>query len=632
MAITIGQRNRTTIGYQGTTGGRLSWVNQAGVEGRGKAGLGNTLMSVASGIEKIFDDELDASEEAQQYQQLQTNWNTQKNYWIKIFKDGGSNLDAQGIPTEILNPNQYINFLEGLRSQWDKDYIDGKNYPPAVLDRFLAWQSADFGALYENVDNWGRQRRVAKLISQDTITLQGIENTIINDHTVEGKVAAFDIYVAMYETTNDGGAPWRDLPQMAVTRKKLEVMLEYYSTLERALGQEGKNRNPNDLVSGYNSTEYQQAKDYIYNDKNLSKGNREKLEKYFGDLYSLRVDVENTEKLKAEAKKEDYASNLLAEDLLTPDIINALFTDEGSIKYWFGELYGKRGQSWLSDFERILELIQSGTFKTPNDISRDIYEVIKLIRTEAKNRGIPSPEVTKLIAAVNLAYSDSELTAMKKFVTNYARVIFIGDTDMLAGFGWVEGLPINKQAASVDRKLYDFINILNKRLDQGWNLGLTWYQMLDYEDDNYIVDTIINQVNGVLNESGNVTGGDVLEKEESGWFPKDTTFEQVMPMLSSIVDWVVGGQTVDSAKAITYNIYNESQAYQAGTTPEQAKFIMDTRLAGYIGEIPKQLTFPKEHPGYKQWPFGREPISVYEERIKYIQSLNRKILLDVPAS
>ena len=73
MAITIRSRQGTQIGYKGTSGGSVSWINQAGQAGRQLASLGNTIINSADNVSKIFDSEVSASEKKQQVDDL-TEW------------------------------------------------------------------------------------------------------------------------------------------------------------------------------------------------------------------------------------------------------------------------------------------------------------------------------------------------------------------------------------------------------------------------------------------------------------------------------------------------------------------------------------------------------------------------------
>lgn len=87
MAITIRARQGTQIGYKGTSGGSVSWINQAGQAGRQMAATGQKLINASSDIQKFFNNEVSESEVRQQVDDMQVAYLKQSRGWNKSIRD-----------------------------------------------------------------------------------------------------------------------------------------------------------------------------------------------------------------------------------------------------------------------------------------------------------------------------------------------------------------------------------------------------------------------------------------------------------------------------------------------------------------------------------------------------------------
>jgi len=162
MAITIRARKGTQIGYRGTSGGSISWVNQAGQAGRQLASLGNTIINTADDVKKFFNDEVTESEVRQQVDDMQVAYLKQSRGWNKSIREGGSQLDENGIPTVDFDPNHFTNISNQNHDLFWKDQVEDKGYDPKAVSAFGVYFQNKAGEAFNTADQWGMKQRYAK--------------------------------------------------------------------------------------------------------------------------------------------------------------------------------------------------------------------------------------------------------------------------------------------------------------------------------------------------------------------------------------------------------------------------------------------------------------------------------------
>ena len=232
MAITIRARKGTQIGYKGTSGGSLSWVNQAGQAGRQMAALGNTIINSADDVSKIFDDEVSASEKKQQVDDLTVAYVKTMRNLQKDLQNGGFKLDANGIPEFELNPNYYTDISEQHHEKFWKDHVDGKDLDSEAVSAFGVYFQNKQQASFNDAATWGRTQRFTRLKAKDKTNLSALLLTIKTDKSIRNKNDAFDALNNIVQTS----APHRDSTEMKNVFIAAKKALIESSAIEIAFG------------------------------------------------------------------------------------------------------------------------------------------------------------------------------------------------------------------------------------------------------------------------------------------------------------------------------------------------------------------------------------------------------------
>ncbi|MCS5590733.1 MAG: hypothetical protein NZ824_12285 [Candidatus Thioglobus sp.] len=622
MAITIGQRKRTTIGYTGTTGGRLSWINQATVPGEGMASLGKTIQNVADDLGSIFDKELDESEKRQQSQELQKSYNLNAAKWSETFKNGGSDLDANGVPQTLLDPKLYGEEVDKFHNAWWAENVEGKELDEQAVSMFGSWYAGQYRMMHDNATTLGRKQRVATLGANDSVVINGIKNTIRTNASIQAKNDAFDRFEDMYNITKEGGAVWRDMGKMSEIRSTLKQELTYRTAYEVALGNKGLNAVVNDLETGYSSKDYETAITRIAADKTIDDTNKKKLTTFFKQSLSLRLKAEKKQEIMAdEAINQEFFSKHI-KGKLTIQEIEASHLDADKKMYWLGQLEGGTKDPWKPAYNDIKRTIQSGTWVKANDITRNIFETKNLIRIEAYKYNIPADEVEKLLGDADQAKNDSETTAALNLATKHAERVFKGPVSLLEKLlgGGLQGGDLDAMTAKMaaaDDKIYRFTNELQKQLKAGRKDATAWLSMLTPGDDEYIVDKLIDTINGTTPESA--AGNNKPANVETVPANVDTV-EEVSVLDETMTDfskWYHGDNYQEAD--VTHEIYGNKSYYASDVSEEMAKAITDTNFANlWHGQGNQRLVFPEGHPGHSQYPSGKETIEAYLLRKKLL--------------
>ena len=616
MAITIRARQGTQIGYKGTSGGSSGWINQAGASGRAALNMSSSITSAALQIQKAFDDDMDQSEIRQQVQDMDSGLSKMSQKWNEARYD----------PTYLSN-NEKGFWQKREETQWGaawEELTAGKD--DKAVSEFGVIFNDKFNAAYESAGVFGRKQRFARLSANDQTNHSAFLETIKTSPSVQQKQEAFDGINNMFTEALSGSVVHRDVAKWTKLNDDAKADLAFFSAYENALGGLGLEVNPNNMETGYTAAHYDQAIININNDESIGEPDRKKLRQFFKDNLGLRIKAEkrqnniNLESLEKSLSKKFIAGELTIQDVEA--VSGGL--PSGRDMYWFNQLKEKGVYHWTPLFQDIKRKIQDGTVAKINDVTKDPHEVERLVRAAAKN--MPVEEVDKLIKAIVDKSKNSELSLSMNTATDHARRVFSGPLSGMEKYMTAEGkLNVfkNKMAAA-DDKVTAFDQQLETMLKEGEKAGKTWMSMLDFNSPDYIVDTLINSINGTM--------PDEKPDDPSYMTPTQKFDDDRTTFWEDVKDWYGGddakadvvldekGNVIESGKnQMIIELYGRNSHFPEGTTYEYAKALTDANYAdAWHGNAAKRIQFPTDHPGYNQYPNGTETPTAWRARLKLL--------------
>lgn len=628
MAITIRARQGTQIGYKGTSGGSVSWINQAGQAGRQMAATGQKLINASSDIQKFFNDEVSESEVRQQVDDMQVAYLKQSRGWNKSIREGGAQLDENGIPTVDFDPNHFTDISNQNHDLFWKDQVADKGYDPKAISAFGVYFQNKAAESFNKADQYGMKQRFAKLKAKDNINVQAHLVTIANDPLVENKKSAFDALTNM----SLSGAPHRDGQEWKGIMSSAHTSLVENIAITNAYGQQGRNLDPSDLVNGYTEQDYSNAIKRINVDKTLTNKQKKSITDGMKSNRKTRIAAETTARATANNVIHNEFSQLFRKNKLTADMVNKSTISEDKRKYWIGELEGGTSKPWKADYNDIKLKILSGTWSENNDIARTPHDVVDLVVTAATAKGLPPDEIEKLMKDVEEVAKASPITAKKSAARVHAKSSFTAKLStfekLMLGFD-AKGVMASEAQEAAENKLWKYDTMMEQELKEGRKNGLTWSKMLSPNSPDYIVNDIIDTINAVEPEviDRNKRGkdkkttltGNVIEAVNNFDSGAEKVFSKITDLVSPdapIVDKkVVAQQVVDSGQTI-HKVYGRASYFPLGTTPLQAKAQTDSSMAEMqTGDARMRVVFDSDHPGYSQHSDGRESIKAWNERM-----------------
>ena len=622
MAITIKARQGTQIGYKGTSAGSLGWINQAGASGKAALDMGSQITKTALQIQSAFDDEMDQSEIRQEVQDMTSGLSKMQRTW----NDGRYDTDNLG-------NNEKGFWQKREESLWGPAWEEltvGKD--PKAISEFGVLFNNLYNAAYENAGTFGRQQRWARLQAKDQTTYMDLLNTIKTSSSVQQKTEAYQNIENMYKEGLEGAVIHRDVKQWTEYTNEAKADLDFFSAYENALGGLGLEANPNNMEKGYTSAHYDQAIININNNQTIDEPNRKKLRQFFKDNLALRLKAESRQaKINQEVLEKQLSNRNLTGDLTIQDV-EAVKDGlaSGRLEYWTNELNGKGIYHWTPLYNSLKKLIQTGTVEKINDVTKDPQDVEEIIRAAASGTpeegGIPADEVTKLIEAIYKKAKRSDLALALNDATDHAKRVFQGPIGILAKHMNSAGqLDLNAKMAAADDKITAFDRRLEIMLKEGEKAGKTWMSMLNHRSPDFIVDDLIDSINGTMPDEKNpvdpnyVTTVEKIEEDTSIW--------------DNIKEWAGGddarsdeafdedGETVITSglNNVAIEVYGRKTHYPPGTDYDTAKAMTDSALAETLhGNPAKRLQFETNHPGYGQYPHGTETPDAWRARLKRI--------------
>ncbi len=605
MAITIRARKGTQIGYRGTSGGSISWVNQAGQSGRQMAALGNTIINTADDVNKFFNNEVTESEIRQQVDDMQVAYLKQSRGWNKSIREGGSQLDENGIPTVDFDPNHFTNISNQNHDLFWKDQVEDKGYDPKAVSAFGVYFQNKAGEAFNKADQWGMKQRYAKLKAKDNVNVQSHMVTISTDPLVENKQSAFEALTAM----SLSGAPHRDAIEWKGIMKNAHSSLVKNIAITNAYGQQGRNLDPSDLVNGYTEQDYTNAIANINKDATLTKKQKKDIVTDMKSNRKTRIAVEKTARATADNATQSGFSALHSSGKLTLSMIENSNIDFKQKMYWKGQLEGGAKKPWKGDYNTIKDTILSGTWSDDNDIVRTPEDVKQAVRTAANEKNIPADEVEKLMKDVDEVAKASPITAKKKSARKHAEKIFkakLSTFEKLMLGQSNPGLMAKESQAAADNKLWKYDTMIEQELKEGRKNGLTWSKMLSPNSPDYIVNEIIDAINTTEPDIEEIP---VVEEEDV------STIDSIIDSLSAVGDYLFSDD--DESDGVEHEVYGKKATYKQGVTYEHAKAQVDSQYAQDSYDDPtKRIIYPEEHEGYSQFPEGKETVEAYKKRMK----------------
>ena len=627
MAITIRARQGTQIGYKGTSGGSVSWINQAGQAGRQMAATSQKLINASSDIQKFFNNEVSESEIRQQVDDMQVAYLKQSRGWNKSIREGGAQLDENGVPTVDFDPNHFTNISNQNHELFWKDQVVGKKYDPKAVSAFGVYFQNKASEAFNKADQYGMKQRYAKLKAKDNINVQAHLVTIANDPLVENKQSAFDALTNM----SLSGAPHRDGQEWKGIMSSAYTSLVENIAITNAYGQQGRNLDPSDLVNGYTEQDYSNAIKRINEDKTLTNQQKTSITTGMKSNRKTRIAAETTARATADNATQTNFSALHSQGKLTLAAIDNSNIDFKQKMYWKKQLEGGSDKPWKGDYNTIKSQILTNTWSEENDVVRTPEEVKQLVRVAASDKGVPPDEVEKLMKDVDEIAKASPVTAKKKSARTHAKETFKAKLSTFERLMLGQANPgaMAKEAqAAADNKLWKFDTLLEKELKEGRQNGLTWNKMLSPNSPDYIVNDIIDTINAIepevikeaVSEEKKTTLTENVIEAVSDF---DTGAEKVFSKISDLVSpdapvtdkKVVAQQVIDSGQTI-HKVYGRASYFPLGTTPLQAKAQTDSSMAVMqTGDARMRVVFDSDHPGYSQHPDGRESMKAWDERM-----------------
>ena len=627
MAITIRARQGTQIGYKGTSGGSVSWINQAGQAGRQMAATGREIIKASGQIQEFFNDEVSASEVRQQFDDLQVAYLKQSRGWYKSLREGGLAKDENGVVTQEINPNYYTDISNQNHEKFWQDYVTDKGYDSKAVSAFGVYFQNKGQEAFNKADQWGMKQRYAKLRVKDQTNIKEHMLTITTDPLVENKQSAFDALQNMHLS----GAPHRDGNEWKNIMDKAQTELVENIAITNAYGQQGRNLDPSDLVNGYTEQDYTTAIKRINADATLTTDQKKGIVTGMKSNRKTRIAAETTARATADNATQTNFSALHSQGKLTLAAIDNSNIDFKQKMYWKGQLEGGAEKPWKGDYNTIKSQILTNTWSEENDIARTPDIVKQLVRVAASDKGVPPDEIEKLMKDVDEVAQASPITTKKKSARTHAKETFKAKLSTFERLMLGQANPgaMAKEAqAAADNKLWKFDTLLEKELKEGRANGLTWNKMLSPNSPDYVVNDIIDTINAIepevikeaVSEEKKTTLTENVIEAVSDF---DTGAEKVFSKISDLVSpdapvtdkKVVVQQVIDSGQTI-HKVYGRASYFPLGTTPLQAKAQTDSSMAVMqTGDARMRVVFDSDHPGYSQHSDGRESMKAWNERM-----------------
>ena len=627
MAITIRARQGTQIGYKGTSGGSVSWINQAGQAGRQMAATGREIIKASGQIQKFFNDEVSASEVRQQVDDMQVAYLKQSRGWHKSLREGGLAKDENGVVTQEINPNYYTDISNQNHEKCWQDYVTDKGYDSKAVSAFGVYFQNKGQEAFNKADQWGMKQRYAKLRVKDQTNIKEHMLTITTDPLVENKQSAFDALQNMHLS----GAPHRDGNEWKNIMDKAQTELVENIAITNAYGQQGRNLDPSDLVNGYTEQDYTTAIKRINADATLTTDQKKGIVTGMKSNRKTRIAAETTARATADNATQSGFSALHGQGKLTLDMIEGSSIDFKQKMYWKGQLEGGAKKPWKGDYNNIKTQILSNTWSEENDVIRTPEDVKQAVRAAANEKNIPADEVEKLMKDVEEVAKASPVTTKKKSARTHAKETFKAKLSTFERLMLGQANPgaMAKEAqAAADNKLWKFDTLLEKELKEGRANGLTWNKMLSPNSPDYVVNDIIDTINAiepevikeaVSEEKKTTLTENVIEAVSDFATGAEKVFSKISDLVSPdapVTDKkVVAQQVIDSGQTI-HKVYGRASYFPLGTTPLQAKAQTDSSMAVMqTGDARMRVVFDSDHPGYSQHSDGRESMKAWNERM-----------------
>ena len=687
MAIKISSRKPTNIGFTGTTGGSLGWINQAGASGRAAMQAGSSITTAALSLQKAFDDDLDQGEIRQQVQDMKTGILDMSMKWN----------DSRYDPKYLGNKDKgfWQTRESGLWKDAWGDLTFGKD------DKAVSEFGPIFGQLrnaaYEDAGIFGRKQRWSRLKAKDDEIYSKNLEIIQTSSSIAKKQQALEVIDNMYTEADNGLTPHRDINEWNNNKLTAKNNFDTWSLWEGALGQKGKSLDINDIEGGYTADEYDKAIIHINNNKTIKEEVKKKLITNLSKNMNLRIKAESRALAVYKTQIYQGLETLLQKNLLSPIHIDNAPLDTDDKEEWHKRLKTKTKEGWQAAENDAFNKISSRTWDVENDIIRDKEIVRQKVIEYSIKHGIE--KMQPLLNHLDTIYKNSPTNGLIKDAWDHANNVFRGGGGRPT---WMSNLGSSKVGKALKNAAADKEATFKKELQQALKDGykndkLSYKDMLDPLSDKYIVDTVINNVvsgkpntNQILKEVQKKETEEALNQiEESSWMPdwlvdlfrpepvdvdestiatknieklyenykvsgsqkaeiealiedkiiqnnltEADTFSQTMYFLQqwkAEQDW--SADKLAQQKLQRFMIYGRPSVVNMGVTEEEHKFFYDSKLAfNQSGDHRNKIVFDEGHPGYNQKDADGEDLFVngeetwfnYENRIKWMNSTKSK--------
>jgi len=509
----ISARQTTDIGYTGTTGGRISWINQAGSAGKGLVSLGSSVEKSANALAKAFDDSISEAQRQQQVDILKSayiNWDTITN---QNLRNGGVGLDQNGVPSSNFELGSLAPTSIENHKTWYEENVS-QDLDPFARSEFNVWFAEKQRAAYDLALKLDREHKTTKLLSEDESIFNTQMSVIMTAQSSSDVIAAYDLIQEMAEKP----ANYRDQKDWAKKLLTAESETRIRLAVLESFNEQGKSIDPSDLNNGYSAEEYRQAIGSILNHKDLTDSEKTTIRENLQPLLTLREKIEKIARDKVFVETNDDFYTQFIANKLTPDMIRSAFIggriDDAGQRYWMDQITGSKTlekEKWEEHYWLLYDYINRGSFPLTDANSTGHYtfdpaldrnnifrgeDLSAVITKAAQSFDIPMEYVVKLRDyAVNKSTANP-LFKKKETAINYANDYFavpVSPLDaMLSGQQLISREKMRKQAAQ--KKLF-FASLLEKRLDEGFKEGKSWDSMLSVGDPDYIVFDVIKEIN-----------------------------------------------------------------------------------------------------------------------------------------
>lgn len=497
MAITISSRKPTSINYKGTTGGNLSWINQAGSAGKGAQKLGASIIDFSSNIKNLAkkaDDEMDASRVKQLNNERKANYLGSFNSYQAIHKQGGTNIDEQGVAGSSVGAgNNLSSFID-----WDKRWNEENPLPDGNFSSFQVFRQQHIEKKVSSLQTLDRNEKVIEMKSRD----EALKLKLVSD--INSANTADDVLAQMELSRGLEANPYRDKKdQDAFTILVAKASIRRLAEINAFSGQMNQ--------SVYNSDTYFKAMKYLqikedgsYNEIELDKDTRKELVSQYQQSANAHYQTEERDYARAVNKEEDRIGDLYAKGASEVQLMKAISDSslEGKEKAALMKHYSEKDSKGDSaEFIDLMSKVDSGTIFTQNDLIRNPEVLRKQINELAK--GLSIDEKKALNVAIKLKISDAPELELKKKATKFL--------ESIAKSGQ-QGLWSTSSQTQVYAKM---LQLLQLKLYKGYEKGMTMMDMLTPTLEGNI-NPIYNQLMTSIQTEA-MPPSPPVEKEKPGW-------------------------------------------------------------------------------------------------------------------